>query len=347
VSVDPAKVLFVGLGATPVAWYRCIMPAMHLGADWIGVANEPPDLKNVTGLVKGTTPGFSEQPTWSNYEIVVLQQPRGPAWRRLIKGLRSQGIKVVYEIDDYVHGIHEMKDHDFSDHFTPRDVYKMVECMKVCDGIFCSTEFIARQYGRYAPIYVCENGLDVGRYNVTRPPRPTTNIGWAGATGHVQAMLPWLQQIAEVMAAHEDTCFVSIGQNFADAFKEAFPSRAISIPFTMIDIYPAAMTMLDIAVAPAREGSWYDGKSDLRWLEAGALGIPIIADPRVYPKITHGVDGFHASSPKEMRELVEMLLAEPETRVAVGEAARTYVHSKRDMRVAVKVWADALDRVAS
>ena len=61
-----------------------------------------------------------------------------------------------------------------------------------------------------------------------------------------------------------------------------------------IEVYPASMTLFDIAIAPSAENNLFRGKSDLRWLEASALGIPLVAHPDVYPEIEDGVTGVHA-----------------------------------------------------
>lgn len=330
-----SDVLFIGRGATAVAWYRCYLPALFLGADWIGLEREPPNFVYRTGLVGGST----TLARFDSYKIIVVQQPRGRGWLNLIRKLQANGIRVIFEVDDYLHGVRKVKDHDFSAGFTKTAIAGLEMNMRACDGIICSTQYIARRYRTFNPdVWVCENGLDMGRYQLTRPSRPTVTIGWAGGTGHATSVMPWVKQVGNVMLRHDNTRFASIGQDFADALSDIFPTRTISVPFTMVETYPAAMTLLDIAIAPAGKGNFFRGKSDLRWLEAGALGIPIIADPDVYPRIEHGVTGFHAADAAAAAELMAMLVVDPELRLQVGEAARNYVMHERDMRVACRQW---------
>lgn len=334
-SLDPSRILFVGLGKSAVGWYRCYLPAMHMGADWVGLAGEPPEQLFQTGLVKGK----SSMPNYDDYDVVVLQQPRGAGWFRIIKRMQASGVKVVFEVDDYLHAIHKMSDHDYKQWFGPHELKRLELNMRACDALCCSTEYIARRYHRFNQnVWICRNGVDLGRYALTRPPRPTVNIGWAGATGHNRAVQPWLQEVANVMHERPATTIVTIGQAYADGFLRAFPSRAISIPFTLIDTYPSAMTMFDIALAPAGKGAFFRGKSDLRWLEAGALGVPVIADPVTYPDIEHGVNGFHAATAVEAGEIMRELVDDDELRLQTGLAAKEYVRTERDMRVAVRQW---------
>lgn len=343
--LEGSDILFMGIGKSAILWYRCALPAIHIGADWVGVYGTPPGLQVVTGLVAGNT----SLPQYENYKVIVIQQPHGPAWLRLIHRLRGLGIKVLYEVDDYLHGVPKQKTHDFAKHYSKQLLRDHEMCMRVCDGMICSTDFIARKYARWNKhIYVLHNGLDIGRYNLTRPQRSTVNFGWAGATGHIDALVPWLNELLPVMREHEDTTFVSIGQpGLAQPFNQALgANRAIGIPFTQLESYPAAMCMVDVALAPSGNTAWFWGKSDLRWLEAGALGIPIIADPRVYPEIEHGVNGLHAESPKIAGELARELLVDEDWRLEIGAAAREHVRRERSMEAMAPQWMEVASAVA-
>lgn len=338
-GVAPADILFVGLGRSAVAWYRCYLPAMFMGADYIGLEGQPPEYKATTGQRR--------REDLADYKVVVLQQPR-EGWTPIILKLKERGIKVLFEVDDYLHGIAKMTDHDFAQGFSKKKLAVVERNMALCDGLICSTEFIARRYSKFnRNVHVCEIGLDLARYALTRPPRPTINVGWSGATGHARAMRPWLEAVRNVMRRHENVCFVTVGQSFADVFVPEFGTRAISVPFTLLDQYPAAMTLFDVALAPSGKGNFFKGKSDLRWLEAGALGIPLIGDPDVYWRIEHGVDGFHAESADEAEEHLERLVAAPSLRLQVGENAQEYVVNERSMKVAVEQWRMAIADVCS
>lgn len=337
-------VLFMGLGSTAVCYYRAMLPAMALGADWVGISGEPPGLHWSTGLAKDAD-GMpqSAMPDLTRYRIIVIQQPAGKGWIKVIKGLQERGIKILYEVDDYLHGIKNMDDHDFAGSYGKDYLAQAEEAMKACDGVIASTEWIRGNYSHFNKrAYLCRNGIDLGRYNLTKPERPTINVGWAGATGHLKAVTPWLQQVAQVMQYRENVNFVSIGEAFAKGFEPHFgEERCIAVPWAAIEQYPSAMTMMDIALAPGGTGGWWRGKSDLRWLEAGALGIPIIANPDVYPEIEDGKTGMTARTPTEVAEKLLLLLNDNGLREKIGEAAKAHIKEKRTMRQMREQWADA------
>ena len=339
------RTLFVAAAGQATGWYRCSLPAMALGADWVGAGGEPPELQFPTGVTRGpvTLAGLED------YDVVVLQQPAGRGWLKLIRRLQAAGVRVLFEIDDYVHALRKAADHDFASSFG-KDVIQGYELgMRAADGIICSTDFIARRYRAFNKrVWVCRNGLDLRRYALTKPERPLVGIGWAGATGHRDAVRPWLAAVAEVMREEARTRFVTVGQPFAAELAEEFgPERGLDVPFSPLDTYPASMTHYDVALGPAGRSAFYRGKSDLRWLEASALGTPLVADPTVYPEIEHGVTGFHASTPAEVREQLLALVRDPALRRRVGEAARAHVREHRSIEAMAPQWARALTEVVA
>ncbi len=339
------RTLFVGRQLTAVTWYRCALPAEFLGADWISVDDRSGSLEQVTGRNGVEIP----EADWAGYDVVVLQQPRGPEWVKRIRALQDAGTVVLFEIDDYVHAVRKASDHDFRDVEDREAVRNLELAMRVTDGVIVSTEWLGRRYRAFNQrVYVCRNGLDLGRYAMTRPPREAPVIGWAGATGHRNAVEPWLAAVVDVMQQRPDVGFVSIGQPFDRLVAEHVgPDRCTGVPFTMLESYPAAMTLMDIAIAPAGKSDFFRAKSDLRFLEAGALGIATVADPLVYPSVEHDVTGLHAQTPREAREHLLALIDDPARRHSLGVAAQEYVRRERDMRVMSRQWQAVLADVTS
>lgn len=332
-------VVFVGEGATPVAWYRMYLPAFTLGIDHVGLVGDPPGLRYVTGL---TRKGGSVAPDLRDYKIVVLQLVSGKAWLEAIRMLQSLGVTVVYEVDDWLQAIAKAKDHGYRKGWDAEALADHEMCMRAADAMIVSTDFLAKVYRTFNQnIYVCRNGVDMRRYDLQKPVRVNgeVNIGWAGATGHRDALRPWLEVVGVIMKAHAHVNFVSIGVDYASAFHGAFPrERSLGVPFAALEQYPAAMTMFDIALAPAANTGFYRGKSDLRWLEASALATPVVGHPMVYPDIEHGVTGFKASSQGELASILGSLVTDERLRLTVGQQAKAYVQRERSIEVTAKQW---------
>ena len=339
------NVLFVGIGTTAPCWYRCALPARALGADWIGVAGDPTALTVRTGQCSRDIGGIDDLAT---YDVVVLQQPRGTAWLNAIAELQRRGTRVLFEIDDDVHGAAKAEYHGTAASFSKPMLRALELAMRASDGLICSTEHVAARYRSFnSETWVCHNGIDLGRYALTRTPRETVTIGWAGGTGHRPAMVPWLRELLHVLAARPATRFMSVGaEDFASALAERFGSdRCLGLPWGPIETYPAAMSSFDIALAPAARTPFFRGKSELRWLEASALGIPTVADPYLYRSIEDGVTGLHAATPAQAREAIMALVDDEALRERIGSAARAHVREHRCIQAVAPQWERALTGV--
>jgi glycosyltransferase involved in cell wall biosynthesis len=339
--IDPSRTLFLGIGKSAPAWYRAALPAMHLGAEWAGFRGDPPHLAFVTGL---STRALDVDELFG-YEAIVVQQPRGAGWLKLIRRLQAAGVVVLFEIDDDVHAVGKHAGHVYRAHYSKAALRDMELNMRAADGLIVSTEFLAQRYRSLnGNVWVCRNGLDLGRYNITPPGgADTVTIGWAGGTGHREVMVPWLNGVGRVMTERPNVRFMSVGEPFASVIEPQFgPGRAISIPFTELESYPCAMANFDIALAPAANNNFYRAKSDLRWLEASALSVPTIADPLVYDEIVDGVTGFHATTADEAEQILLRLVDDAPARQRVGAAAREHLLAHRTMRAMAAQWATAL-----
>jgi glycosyltransferase involved in cell wall biosynthesis len=342
--VSLPRTLFLTSGTGAVAWYRCALPAMALGADWAATVGPPQQ----SGPVSGTLPTDYDL-LEADHEVIVVQEAHGDLWEEAIQGWQAAGCTVLYEVDDWLHGVADVTGHALATRYNPGVLRAYEACMRAADGLLCSTRWLADTYAELNPnTYVCRNGIDPKRFALTPPAREHVTIGWSGGTGHESAVGPWMGSVAAVLRAHPHTRFLTVGEPFgAELAPEFGQARARAVPFTDMEVYPAAMTHFDIALAPAGPGGYFRAKSDLRWLEASALGIPVIGDPAVYPDIEHGVTGFHAATPAEAQRCLELLVSDPALRAEVGARARAHVLEHRSIGVAAAAWSAALARARS
>jgi glycosyltransferase involved in cell wall biosynthesis len=342
VGLSSEDVLFVSRGSGVVAWYRCGAPAFYLGCDWIGLEGRPPNLTLVTSLKRGG----HQPPDLASYKIIVLQQVQGSEWLKEIKQLQARGICVLYEVDDYLHGVHKIPSHRAKEAFSAKRLREYELCMYACDGLIVSTEWLAKHYRRFnSHVYVCCNGIEARRYRDLRlPERKSLNIGWAGGEGHLEAVTRWLPAVGKILDEFPHTRFLSMGLTVASQLKR--PKQAACLPFISIENFPAALTNFDLAIAPAGRGNFYAAKSDLRFLETGALGIPLVADPFVYgTSIEHGVTGLLADTSEQVETDLRRLIVNVEERQRISRAAREYVLSERSIENEVSQWENAFTDV--
>ncbi|WP_066459824.1 glycosyltransferase [Castellaniella caeni] len=180
------------------------------------------------------------------------------------------GAKVVLEFDDYLPNIPTRS----ADRRTvPQGLIRqMRRAIESVDWIVVSTPTLAHEYADYhADIRVAFNGLPrpiwgdlSGRRQAGKKPR----LGWAGGSSHTG-------DLAEIRALVKDL------EDEVDWVFMGMKPEGVRCEFhagVPIDQYPAKLAALnlDLAVVPLEQNQFNRCKSNLRLLELGVCGVPII-----------------------------------------------------------------------
>jgi glycosyltransferase involved in cell wall biosynthesis len=309
-----------------------MLPAQALGSDWCGLDAPPP----LSLVGRGSVRAQGGMPAFDSYDVLVVQTPAQDGWLDLIPRLQASGSRVFYDMDYDLHAFGQ----------APEALALVESLVELCDGVICATEQIAERYGAFnANAHVCESGIDLAAYTLTRPPHDTVNIGWSGRTLQYDEMRVWLAQVAGVLRARPVVNFVSIGEPYGDVLSESgavAPERCLSIPLVLPDQLPAAMSLFDIVFDPLGKAAWRRARSPLRWLEAAAWGLPFVGDPRLHSSLEPGVTGFHARTPDELGQVLLRLVDDAALRAEVGAQARRAVEERHSMAVLAPRWREAL-----
>lgn len=330
------RTLWIGHGNSAQAWYRCCIPATELKQDWIGIMEGPPDDGGI--MIAGNC---REMPNVKEYEVIIVQLAMGEQWVKAVKRWQKAGITVYYECDDYMHGVRNINDHKFKSAYSSKRLKEYVAVMKACDGLIVTTQFLGEQYSKYnSNVHVCQNFINTELYDVLPHEKTDGNvvIGWSGGTGHLQPIKSWYRDLLDVMTTWQNTAFISIGTNYADEVAMAFPERSLSVPWTNMENYPYALRAMDIGIAPSHDSKYFRSKSDLRWVEGSAVGIPMIVNPITYPDVVDGVTGMVATSGEEFEDKLSTLVMDADLRNEIGQNAKTYMQENRDIRQGAKQW---------
>lgn len=147
--------------------------------------------------------------------------------------------------------------------------------LQQCNRLVVSTDFLADIYQDFIDdIVVVPNRLEGHVWlplQTERNTGPKPRIGWAGGEGH-QGDLELLKTVIEATRAEADWVFFGM---CPDEIRPLIAEFHESVAF---EKYPAklASVNLDIAVAPLETIPFNQGKSNLRLLEYGALGLPVV-----------------------------------------------------------------------
>jgi O-antigen biosynthesis protein len=243
---------------------------------------------------------------------------------------------IVYSIDDLMTNMPEFNPFKVDLSKNPRG--RLQHALKHCDRLVVSTDYLANAYSHLiSDIRVVPNCLEQGlwlplqtRKRSSKKPR----IGWAGGTTH-QGDLLFLKEIIERTRDEADWVLMGMCPD------EIRPLLTEFHPFIDQNEYPAylASLNLDIAVAPLAQVPFNQGKSNLRLLEYGILGLPIVCtdiDPYRDSPACCVENTVHAWV-SALRDRVH----NPEAREAEGKAMRRWVLANYLLEDHLEDWLDA------
>lgn len=181
----------------------------------------------------------------------------------------------VFEIDDLITNLPLGSVHRRD---IPKDIgTRLARAIGLCNRLVVSTEPLAARYNKLCDeVVVVENrleaarwkGLAIRRNEGKRKPR----VGWAGAVGH-GGDLRMMEPIVKATAREVDWVFFGMCRDEMKRYvKETHP-------FVPLHDYPTKLASLglDMAVAPLEDNEFNECKSNLRLLEYGAIGLPVLA----------------------------------------------------------------------
>jgi O-antigen biosynthesis protein len=181
--------------------------------------------------------------------------------------------------------------------FNPNSYHRKIalECMSMADGMIVSTPHLQNLYGKFnTNIHVVENSLDfkgdsgfVGWDKVSPKKHKGTRIGWIGGRSHFNDLMMVAPVLSEFLMRRPDVDLYLVNS----ALRESCVALGRKYPFDGLkNVYVAERSVhinryaqfaahfgFDIGIAPLIDCNFNRAKSNLRWLEYSALGIPTIA----------------------------------------------------------------------
>jgi GT2 family glycosyltransferase len=208
-------------------------------------------------------------------DVIVLQrQVAAEQLTALAEAKRFSRAFKVFELDDYLPRLPMKSLHRAH---MPKDILRSIRRALACvDRFVVSTESLAAAFeGLHGDIRVMPNRLDPLWWGDLPVPAPRADgkprVGWAGGAGHT-GDLEMIADVVKALAAEVDWVFFGLCPAALRPYiKEIHPG--VPLPE-----YPAALARLDLdlALAPLEQNLFNDCKSNLRLLEYGICGYPVV-----------------------------------------------------------------------
>jgi glycosyltransferase involved in cell wall biosynthesis len=214
-------------------------------------------------------------------DSIILQRQIGDERLEAMRRMKafSSAFK-VYELDDYLLNLPLKSAHR---QHMPKDILKSLKRgLGFVDRFVVSTECLAEAFaGMHEDIRVVHNRLPTGWWQGLQGQRRASSrprVGWAGGSSHT-GDLELIEDVVKELANEVEWVFFGMCPESIRPYVHEFH------PGVAIDQYPAALARLnlDLALAPVELNLFNECKSNLRLLEYGACGFPVIcSDIRCY-----------------------------------------------------------------
>ena len=301
---------------------------------WIGEQNSGVDqiriAQPMTELAKhGHTTSWDKIPGWAfrDNDVIVgsriaLPEAAQP-WTRACGA--PDGPFMVFETDDNYLGTNRYNPahKQLSD---PDTQFGYRASAGVAHRIVTSTDYLAdllaSQIG-HPDIVVARNTVPAWMLEVPKVQDRSLVVGWAGGASHRGDWEWWRDGIRRALVKLPDWRFRFVGTDFRSLLR-APRMEFVDWVDTVEDYWRSPALNMDIMVAPLRPEPFNRAKSEIRLVEAGARGIPVVANAfGIYEKyVKHGQTGFLVKDKRSWTDAILTLARDPDLRAEMGAEAR-------------------------
>lgn len=275
-----------------------------------------------------------------------------------VQHARERGIATIYEIDDDIWNICPVFK-EYSDKcIRPED---SEEIMRECDAITVSTPELGqvvseKLHGK--PVFVVPNAVDMEMWDAAHIERQVAEssddvtIGWMASQSHLMDAPLVGEVLRDLMLKHANLRLHFIGwidmQAFLGDMMAPFKDRIQCDNWVPVSQLADAMKSFDIGLLPLVDHPFNVAKSELKFLQYAALGIPAVASPLpCYNRTIKPGTGFIAenNSPGSWFECLDALISDADLRRGVGARARQLVYLKHNIKDHFRAWLDTFKAV--
>jgi len=263
------------------------------------------------------------------------------------------------------------------------DVKLAVEFMiSEADAVTTTNEALAKVLREHTdkPVFVLPNCLDLRKWQKPALSREKLWISWCGSVSHYPDLKPLMPALDNLMRKHPDLNVQIMGSSFDYLFPlkegskalpvagygpedgmfyadvkdsgERWPGRMLydkPVPVQEFDAWMSSSWQGHIGIAPIEANAFNDSKSELKWLEYTAMGIPVVAsDFGPYKRaITNGVDGFLVNGADWWEITIDQLLKKPELRLSIAYSAYEKLQQHYDINHQAIKWIEVFNSVVA
>jgi glycosyltransferase involved in cell wall biosynthesis len=223
----------------------------------------------------------------------------------------------IFELDDYIADVPEKNEHRRN---MPDNIGAMLrKGIAGCDRVVVSTHPLAQVLAdMHTDIRVVPNMLAPQLWSTLRRSQRRTSskprIGWGGGTSH-RGDLELIVDVIRELADEVEWVFFGMCPDLLRPYIHEFHSAVA------LSAYPAKLASLnlDLALAPLEFHIFNDCKSNLRLLEYGACGYPVICSDTEAYRGHLPATRVRTNSAQEWLQAIRMHLSDPDASYRMGD----------------------------
>lgn len=353
------KVYYINSGYDGCHYVRCLLPMIYNG--WWGAKTSLRSPKESTDrMLEGAL----------SADVVVFQRPMQDEMLEAAKLLKQKGKKIVMDNDDTYKSnsglpkvMANMLERQIDKQISVIDK-RLHDFARISDLVTVTTEFLAEEYRPYSSnVIVLPNMVDPADW--PKPKRSGSSkvrIGLVGSTtmnDDPKQIVPILRSLGK----RDDVQLVMFGiPPVTEANKDILKFFGHEIAFwntmniewqhavNMADYFQTLNNLeLDIMLIPRADNYFNRCKSNVKFLEASMLEIPVIAQGFADGKSPYQVDKEDAdhllivNTEEDWYIAIDKLVASKSLRRSIGSKAKKYVTRKYNIKKTAHLWAKAYE----
>ena len=278
---------------------------------------------------------------------------------QLISVAKANNIPVVYDVDDFVFELSKVPllvdstnqrlsgwdgtEATWGVWFAMIGRYRAVA--EMCDSVLVTNEFLAELVTKYLrkPVSVIPNYLGYDQLAISNyvyetrnaqlarnqiadifPNRPLTIGYFSGSPTHHFDFRVAANSIASIMSKYPHTNLRVVGWcDLSGTGLEKHIPRIEQLPFTDYLDLQRLIGEVDVNVSPLVENIFTNGKSELKYFDAGVVGVPTLATPTfTMRKAIRQLDNGMLVPAFGWLEALDTIISDNDLRLRLGHAAR-------------------------
>jgi glycosyltransferase involved in cell wall biosynthesis len=229
-----------------------------------------------------------------------------------------------------------------------RRVDNFKRALQVADIVTVTQPILADVYREYNQnVKILPNCVDLNLWKkLPLKPRDEIRMGWFGGHSHYEDWCLLQDVLPGIMRRHKNLKLVILGQMFQSTLKSCPQDRVEHHGWVNTFAYPykAAILDLDFAIIPLVDNEFNRCKSNIKWVEMGALEVPAVTSyVSPYKESYSGNNGiFVEGNDAEGWETgIEFMIENPDKRIEMGKEARKTVEQNFNVWDKCHLWSEA------